>query len=93
MSHATSIGFLPCFFKYLASFPHIVVLPAPCKPHIKIIVGGFGAMVNLEFVLPIKAVSSSLTILITCCPGVKLFKTLSPLHFSLILLTKSLTTK
>ena len=38
-SAATSNGSFPCFSNNLASLPELVVLPEPCKPHIKMQAG------------------------------------------------------
>src|SRR5437660_4277155 len=55
-------------------------------------VGGLDAMVSGRWVSPINAVSSSRTILTTCCPGVKLRITSCPRDCSRTRCTKSLTT-
>ena len=93
-SHATIRGFFPCFLNKLAILPHVVVLPEPCKPTIMIIVGSF--WFGLKFILlsfpPSKSTNSSLTILITCCPGVKDFNTSCPNALSCIFPINSLTT-
>ncbi len=73
-SHPTSRGFLPPFFNSNASLPQSVVLPAPCKPHIIITVGGLGATVSFALDGPISSISSSFTIFITCWAGFKLSK-------------------
>ncbi len=82
MSHATSSGFLPCFFNCSESFPHSVVLPAPCKPHIKMTVGGLGETSILALPEPMSAISSSFTILITCWAGFSDCSTCCPTAFS-----------
>ena len=47
----------------------MVVLPEPCRPAISTTVGGFDAYVMRIVSPPSVAVSSSLTILMTCCAG------------------------
>ena len=94
MSHAQSIGALPyCFFRSTASFPHIVVLPAPCRPDIRMTAGFWEPNSSFALVLPMSAVSSSLTILMTICPGVKLSSTSVPTARASTRFTKSLTTR
>ena len=46
-----------------------VVLPEPCRPAMRITVGGRGENVTPADAPPIRAASSSLTILTTCWPG------------------------
>ena len=77
----------------MPSLPQNVVLPAPCNPHIMMIVGGLLATSSFALVLPISAMSSSLTILITCCAGLKLFKISCPTAFSLTFAMKSFATE
>ena len=62
--------------------PHSVVLPAPCNPHIMIIVGGLSATSSFALVEPMSAMSSSLTILMTCWAGLRLCKISCPTAFS-----------
>ena len=82
-----------CFsFNQRASFATVVVLPAPCKPAIKITAGGVTLRLSVSFAAPIIAVSSSFTTLTRACPGVRLFKTLSPSAFSLTCSMNSRTT-
>ena len=69
-----------------------MVLPAPCKPHIRITVGGVEEKFNFTSFSPIRFVNSSFTILTTCCPGVRLSITSIPMALSLTVLIKSLTT-
>ena len=52
--------------------PQAVVLPEPCRPAIRITVGGRFANERPEPALPISSVSSSCTIFTTCWPGVRL---------------------
>ena len=91
-SAATSIGRLPSFLKSLASFAAVVVLPEPWRPTIMMIVGGFGNNCILLLVFPRSSQSSSWTILMTCCPGVRLSRTSLPTALALMFPTKSLTT-
>ena len=93
ISQATNKGFL--FLSFLncsASLPAIVVLPAPWSPTNIITVGPTLEKLILLSLPPIRSVSSSLTILMTCWAGVKLSKTSLPTHFSLTFLTKVFTT-
>ena len=76
----------------LASFAEWVVLPEPCKPHIMMMVGILEEKLMRLSVEPISSVSSSRTILMTCCAGVRLERTSSPTAFSVTFLTKSLAT-
>jgi len=92
MSQATRSGFLPCFLSISPSLPQVVVLPAPCSPTIIRTVGGLEENTILLLVFPISSVICSLTILITCCPGVRLSSTSWPIALSVTLLIKSLTT-
>ena len=55
-----------------ASLPAVVVLPAPCRPAIITMVGGFGDMVKRVVWPPKSETSSSFTILMTCWAGVRL---------------------
>ena len=55
-----------------------MVLPLPCRPHIRMTVGGLEANSIRAFFPPIRAVSSSLTILMTCWAGVRLSSTSCP---------------
>ena len=55
-----------------------VVLPEPCRPAIRITVGGRGENVIPADWPPISAVSSSLTILTTCWPGLSCLVTSIP---------------
>ena len=52
-----------------ASLAVAVVLPEPCRPAIRITVGGRGEKLSPAEAPPISEVSSSLTILTTCWPG------------------------
>ena len=72
--------------------PHAVVLPEPCRPAIRITVGGRLANESPEPAVPMSAVSSSCTIFTTCWPGVRLCITSAPIARSRTLATKSRTT-
>ena len=65
--------------------PQAVVLPEPCRPAIRITVGGRFENESLVPAWPIRAVSSSWTILTTCWPGVRLSSTSLPIARSLTL--------
>ncbi len=63
----------PSFWSSSASLPAAVVLPEPCRPASRIVVGGRGENASCEEPEPISSVSSSWTIFTTCWPGVRLF--------------------
>ena len=65
----------PSFFSSSASLPAVVVLPEPCRPASRIVVGGRGENAICDEPEPISSVSSSCTIFTTCWPGVRLFCT------------------
>ena len=71
-------GSCPAASRKLASLPQAVVLPEPCRPTIMMTVGGRGENVSLVEADPMRAVSSSLTILMNCCAGVRLSSTSAP---------------
>ena len=71
----------------------MVVLPVPCRPQSMKTVGGAGLHVRRATAPPIISVSSSLTILMTCCDGVRLSSTSSPTQRSVTFLTKSFATR
>src|SRR4051812_14394287 len=91
-SAATRPGLRPSLRNSSASFAAVVVLPEPWRPASRITVGGRGVKASCELPEPIRAVSSSWTILTTCCPGVMLFRTSWPSARSRTWATKSLTT-
>ena len=68
-STETSMGRCPPFFSHAASLPLVVVLPEPCKPAIKITVGGCDENLKRAVSVPSSVISSSRTILITCSEG------------------------
>ena len=69
-----------------------VVLPEPCRPAIRITVGGRGEKLSPAEAPPISEVSSSLTILTTCWPGLSWRWTSIPSARSLTVLVNCLTT-
>src|SRR4051812_36360145 len=91
-SAATSAGFLSSLLSRSASLPAAVVLPEPCRPARRMVVGGRGEKARRESEEPRSSVSSSCTIFTTCCPGVRLFRTSSPSARSRTCATNSLTT-
>ena len=92
VSQATRRGRLPCFFIKPASLAPLVVLPAPLRPTSITTVGGLGEIVSLVFSPPIRAVSSSLTILTIIWAGVRLSSTSEPMARSVTVATNCLTT-
>ena len=68
-------GLAASFFSSSASLPAAVVLPEPCSPASRIVVGGRGEKAICDEPEPISSVSSSCTIFTTCWPGVRLFCT------------------
>ena len=81
-STETSIGRWPPFCSHAASLPEVVVLPEPCRPAIRITLGGRDAKLNRAVSLPRIATSSSRTILITCSVGESAVITSEPIAFS-----------
>ena len=61
-----------------ASLAEAVVFPEPWRPAIITTLGGFDDVVSLPVVPPRVWTSSSLTILMTCCAGLRLFATSAP---------------
>ena len=74
------------------SLPASVVLPAPCRPASMITVGGFLANTSRRVSPPRIAISSSLTILMTCCAGFSAAETSAPVARCLIFAMNSRTT-
>ena len=68
-SAATNRGECPCSFKYRASLPASVVLPAPCRPARTMTVGAVLANLRRRVSPPKMVMSCSCTILTICCPG------------------------
>ena len=92
-SQAASSGrFWYCLRIRPPSLAVVVVLPAPWSPTIITTVGPLLAMVILAPAPPMRAVSSSSTILTTCWAGVRLSSTSLPTARSVTEDTKSLTT-
>ena len=56
-------------------------------------VGGLEASLIFSLAPPMRSFSSSLTILMTCCDGVRLSSTLAPVAFSVTRAMKSRTTR
>src|SRR5690349_21353942 len=77
-SAATSNGAWPLDFSHLPNLPAAVVLPAPCRPARSTTVGGFFANCSSLVSPPRMPTSSSLTILMTCCAGLRLCETSAP---------------
>ena len=50
--------FFFCSISHLASFPLLVVLPAPCNPAMRMTAGGTVARLMSAFSPPIRAISS-----------------------------------
>ena len=70
---------LPFAFSLAAIFAVVVVLPAPWRPAIIMTVISLAGFKAISVVSePISFISSSVTILITVCPGVRLPNTSSP---------------
>ncbi len=91
-SAAMSTGDLPSFLSTLASLAQVVVLPEPCRPARRTMVGGWPLKASLESPPPMSATSSSFTIFTTCCAGVRLSMTSEPSARSLTCATNSRTT-
>ena len=93
MSQATSSDFFPFNFSFPAIFAVVVVLPAPCRPHIIITVMDFPGCIFISVVSePIRETISSFTILITICPGFRPFITSAPMARSSTDFTNCFTT-
>ncbi len=90
-SAATSMTRSPFERSSFASLPAVVVLPEPCKP-ISMIVRGLGPVRLRGAGSPRVAISSSLTILMTCCPGLSALETSAPTARSRMRATRVLTT-
>ena len=77
-SAATSSGAWPAAFRWRAILADAVVLPAPFRPTMSITEGGDDAGTICFAPPPRTSVSSSLVILTTCWPGLRLLRTSSP---------------
>ena len=75
-----------------ASLPAAVVFPEPCRPASITTVGGFELISSLPVTPPSVLTSSSCTILMTCCAGLRLFCTSAPFARSLTRAMNCLTT-
>src|SRR5690606_1998892 len=75
-----------------ASLPTVVVLPAPCRPAIRITAGAGTLRLRSLACAPITAVSSSRTTLISAWPGVSDLSTSCPTARTLIRSTSACTT-
>src|SRR5690606_35400296 len=84
--------FLRLSFRCRASLPTVVVLPAPCRPAIRIIAGAGTLRLRSLAAEPITAASSSRTTLIRAWPGVSDFSTSWPTARTLIRCTSACTT-
>ena len=92
-SQATSKGFFPFSFTLPAILAVVVVLPAPCRPHIiRTVIALPGWYVSSVVSEPMRAIISSLTILITICPGFKPFSTSTPTALASTAFTNCFTT-
>lgn len=106
-SHDTVSTFFFLFsLSHLASLPTVVVLPAPCRPAIRMIAGGWtlrfssaarpigrpGAAPATASSPPMMAVSSRCTMPTSAWPGDRLVRTSSPSAFSLTRAMNSRTT-
>src|SRR5262245_32576077 len=91
-SAATSSTCRPWLLSWRASFPAAVVFPEPWRPASMTTVGGFGLISSLPVVPPRVVTSSSCTLLMTCCAGLRLFWTSAPLARSFTRAMKPLTT-
>src|SRR3990172_2612349 len=76
-----------------ASLAAVVVLPEPCRPTSITTDGGVAAAVRRPSPAPSRFSSSSWTILMTCCPGVRLSRTSLPTARSRTAATKSRATR
>src|SRR5665213_3082991 len=81
-SAPTRSGLRPCCLNQRASLADAVVLPEPWSPASRMTVGGRLAYRIWRVSPPRMATSSSLTILMTCWPGLKLWESSSPTHRS-----------
>ena len=84
------MGRWPPFLSHAASLPLVVVLPEPCRPAIRMTVGGCEANLKRAVSLPSSAISSSRTILITCSDGDSAVSTSVPIAFARMCSIRSL---
>ena len=81
-SAPTSSGLRPCDLNHSASLPVAVVLPEPCRPAMRMTVGGFGAYWIFSVSPPRMRISSSWTALTTCWPGSSACERVAPIACS-----------
>ena len=91
-STETSMGRCPPFLSHAASLPDVVVLPEPCRPAIKITVGGCEANLKRAVSLPRMAINSSRTIFTTCSEGESAVSTSVPTALARMCSIRSVTT-
>jgi len=91
-AETVSTFFLRLSIRCLASLAVVVVLPAPCKPAIRITAGGCAARLMSETPSPIVAASSRLTMPTSACPGESDPTTSAPSAWSFTREMKSRTT-
>ncbi len=91
-SAATRIGRRPSFTTWRASLAAVVVLPEPWSPT-RAMTAGLPERWNVRSPAERRSVSSSLTILTTCCPALRDSSTSAPTARSRTRATKSLTTR
>ena len=72
------MGRWPPFFSHWASLPEVVVLPEPCRPAMRITVGGCEANLKRAVSVPRVAMSSSRTIFTICSAGERAVATCEP---------------
>ncbi len=87
-----STFFLRFSIRCLASLAVVVVLPAPCRPAIRITAGGWAARLMSDTPSPMVAASSRLTMPTSAWPGLSEPSTSWPSAFSFTRATKSRTT-
>ena len=93
-SQAAKRLFLPLVLNFPASFAVVVVLPAPWRPTIMMIVSALPGWKAISVVSePMSLTISSFTILITICPGFKPFITSWPIARSCTSLMNCFTTR
>src|ERR1700712_2193241 len=86
------MGRWPPFFSHAASLPEVVVLPEPCRPAMRMTVGGCEANLKRAVSVPRVAMSSSRTILTICSEGLRAVATSLPRDLARIFSMRSLTT-
>src|SRR6185437_11008530 len=76
------MGRWPPFLSHAASLPLVVVLPEPCRPAMRMTVGGLEAKLKRAVSLPRSEINSSRTTLTTCSEGESAVITSVPSAFS-----------